>query len=116
MGRRTDQALLQLIGAARARLIIVSFAVYKVPEVAAALIACAQRGCNVAVIVESEAESGGKVTFEMPKALGARWLSTRGYTRGPNDFVRMWVTGSRPRFTRNAPSPIESAYWSRAPT
>lgn len=69
--RRTDQALLQLIAMARERLIIVSFAVYKVPDVAAALIACAQRGCNVAVIVESEAESGGKVTFEMSKALGS---------------------------------------------
>jgi len=69
--RRTDQALLQLIESARERLIVVSFAVYKVPEVAVALIACAQRGCDVAVVVESEAESGGKVTFEMAKALGS---------------------------------------------
>jgi phosphatidylserine/phosphatidylglycerophosphate/cardiolipin synthase-like enzyme len=69
--RRTDQALLQLINMARERLIVVSFAVYKVPEVAAALIACSRRGCDVAIVVESEAESGGKVTFEMSKALGS---------------------------------------------
>jgi phosphatidylserine/phosphatidylglycerophosphate/cardiolipin synthase-like enzyme len=49
----------------------VSFAVYKVPEVAAALIACAGRGCEVAVVLESEEESGGKVSFEMSQALGS---------------------------------------------
>lgn len=69
--RRTDQALLELIASARKRLIVVSFAVYKVPEVAAALIASAERGCQVAVVLESETESGGKVTFEMSQALGS---------------------------------------------
>jgi len=69
--RRTDQALLELIAMARERLIVVSFAVYKVPEVAAALVASAQRGCDVAVVLESEAESGGRVTFEMSQALGS---------------------------------------------
>lgn len=69
--RRTEQALLELIAGARERLIVVSFAVYKVPEVASALIACAGRGCRVAVVLESESESGGKVTFEMSQALGS---------------------------------------------
>jgi phosphatidylserine/phosphatidylglycerophosphate/cardiolipin synthase-like enzyme len=69
--RRTEQALLELIADARERLIVVSFAVYKITEVAAALVACAERGCRVAVVVESEAESGGKVTFEMSQALGS---------------------------------------------
>lgn len=69
--RRTEQALLELIASACERLIVVSFAVYKVPEVATALVDCAERGCNVAVVLESEAESGGKVTFEMSQALGS---------------------------------------------
>lgn len=69
--RRTEQALLELIAGARTRLIVVSFAVYKVPEVATAIVACAERGCDVAVVVESEVESGGKVTFEMSQALGS---------------------------------------------
>lgn len=69
--RRTDQALLELIGNASRRLIVVSFAVYKVPEIASALIACAQRGCEVTVVLESAAESAGKVTFEMSDALGS---------------------------------------------
>ena len=69
--RRTDQALLELIASAGKRLIVVSFAVYKVRDVADALIAAALRGCDVAVVLESEAESGGKVTFDMAPALGS---------------------------------------------
>ncbi len=69
--RRTDQALLELIARANRNLIVVSFAVYKVREVAGALIAAAQRGCDVAVVLESEAQSGGKVAFEMAAALGS---------------------------------------------
>lgn len=69
--RRTEQALLELIAATRERLIVVSFAVYKVPEVASALVVCAQRGCEVAVVVESESESEGKVKFDMAQALGS---------------------------------------------
>lgn len=69
--RRTDQALLELIAMARQRLIVVSFAVYKVPEVASALVAAAGRGCEVAIVLESEAESGGRVNYEMSQALGS---------------------------------------------
>jgi phosphatidylserine/phosphatidylglycerophosphate/cardiolipin synthase-like enzyme len=69
--RRTDQALLELIARANRKLIVVSFAVYKVREVADALIAAAQRACDVVVVLESEAESGGKVTYEMAAALGS---------------------------------------------
>lgn len=69
--RRTDQALLELIAAAREHLIVVSFAVYKVPEIAAALIAAAERSCEIMVVLESEAASGGKVSFEMSDALGS---------------------------------------------
>lgn len=70
--RRTEQALVELIGAARNRLIVMSFAVYKIPGIAAAIVACAERGCDVAVIVESSSESGGKVTFEMAPQLGTK--------------------------------------------
>jgi phosphatidylserine/phosphatidylglycerophosphate/cardiolipin synthase-like enzyme len=63
--------LLELLTGAIERLIVVSFAVYKVPEVAGALVACAEGGCDVAVVLESEAESGGKVTYEMSQALGS---------------------------------------------
>jgi hypothetical protein len=32
---------------------------------------CGQRGCDVAVVLESESDSGGKVTFEVAAALGS---------------------------------------------
>lgn len=69
--RRTDQALIELVNAAKRRLIVVSFAVYKVPAIAAALVSAASRGVSVAVVLESEAESGGKVDYEMTAALGS---------------------------------------------
>lgn len=69
--RRTDQALLELVNAAKQRLIVVSFAVYKVPAIADALVTAALRGVSVAVVLESEAESGGKVDYEMAAALGS---------------------------------------------
>jgi phosphatidylserine/phosphatidylglycerophosphate/cardiolipin synthase-like enzyme len=68
--RRTDQALLELVNGAKRRLIVVSFAVYKVAAIAAALVAAAGRGVSVAIVLESEAESGGKVSYEMATALG----------------------------------------------
>jgi phosphatidylserine/phosphatidylglycerophosphate/cardiolipin synthase-like enzyme len=68
--RRTDQALLELIRGARARLVVVSFAVYRVETVASALVAAAERGVDVAVVLESAIESGGSVRYEMAAALG----------------------------------------------
>jgi phosphatidylserine/phosphatidylglycerophosphate/cardiolipin synthase-like enzyme len=69
--RRTDQALIELISNAKRRLIVVSFAVYKVSAIASALVSAASRGVSVAVVLESEAESGGKVNYEMAAALGS---------------------------------------------
>ena len=68
--RRTDQALLQLINLASKRVIVVSFAVYNVPNVAATLEAAARRGVVVDLVVESEVASGGKVTFDGWKKFG----------------------------------------------
>ena len=62
--RRTDQALLQLINAAKSRLLVVSFAVYKVPMVAAALRRAGRRGVGIDVVVETQEASGGKMSFD----------------------------------------------------
>jgi phosphatidylserine/phosphatidylglycerophosphate/cardiolipin synthase-like enzyme len=59
-----------VINAAHERLIVVSFAVYRVPDVAAALIRAAERGARVDVILESEAASGGRIAYEMSEQLG----------------------------------------------
>jgi len=93
--RRTDQALLELIARASRKLIVVSFAVYKVREVANALIAATQRGCNVAVVLESEVESGGKVMFEMAAALGSDVAAHARLYTWPHDLRPETGAGKR---------------------
>lgn len=68
--RRTDQALLALIQQAKTSVIIVTFAAYKVPHIAAALVAAAARGVKVTLILESLEESDGKVTVSAITGLG----------------------------------------------
>ena len=70
--RRTDQALLALIQQAKTSIIIVTFAAYKVPQIAAALVAAAARGVQVTLILESMEESDGKVTVSAITGLGEK--------------------------------------------
>lgn len=93
--RRTEQALLELIGRADRTLIVVSFAVYKVSQIADALIAATQRGCDVSVVLESEAESRGKVTFEMASALGSDVASHAKLYSWPYELRPETGTGKR---------------------
>ena len=69
--RRTDQALLQLINSATHSLLIVSFAVYKIPTIATALIQAAQRGVSIQICVEAPEPSGQTMAYDTIKALGA---------------------------------------------
>ena len=69
--RRTDQALLQLIKEAQQRLLVVSFAVYKVRNIVDALIEAAREGVEISILLESSDESEGKLTFDAMKAMGA---------------------------------------------
>ncbi len=68
--RQTEDALLELIEAARERLTVVAFALYKVPYVRDALVTAARRGVALRVIVESPEASEGKVTFDGLRSLG----------------------------------------------
>lgn len=60
--RRTQQALLEVIESARDELWLVSFAAYRVDSICAALVAAAERGCKVRVLLESDLESDGKLS------------------------------------------------------
>jgi phosphatidylserine/phosphatidylglycerophosphate/cardiolipin synthase-like enzyme len=51
--RRTEQAILQVLDAARERITLVSFAVYRIPNVAEALIRAAARGVTLTVVIET---------------------------------------------------------------
>lgn len=69
--RRTDQVLLQLIREAEQALTIVSFAVYKIPAIAQALMSAINRGVAVRIIAETPESSEGKIPFGVSAALGA---------------------------------------------
>ena len=69
--RSTGPALLELIRGARQSVYLVTFAAYKVPEVADALADAVRRGVRVVFVLESDAASGGKVDFDpLPHLVG----------------------------------------------
>ncbi len=59
--RRTEQSLLQVITSARRELWVVSFAAYRVRSICEALVEAGRR-CTVRLVLESEAESDGRLT------------------------------------------------------
>jgi phosphatidylserine/phosphatidylglycerophosphate/cardiolipin synthase-like enzyme len=61
--RRTDQALLQLIREASEELTIISFAVYKIPELIEALNEATFRSVKIRIIAENPESSEGKISF-----------------------------------------------------
>lgn len=62
--RSTGPALLELIRGARHSVYLVTFAAYKVPDVAAAIGAAVDRGVRVVFVLESDSVSEGKVDFD----------------------------------------------------
>lgn len=68
--RHTEQVLLQVIDAAQQTLHVVSFAVYKVKDIARALVRAAERGVTIHIYLETPDASQGKVAFDTIGALG----------------------------------------------
>lgn len=87
--RRTDQALLQVIHAARQRLLVVSFAVYKIANIRQALVQAAERGVNISICVEAPEPSEGRMTHDTIRALGKRVAQ--------NATVYIWPKDKRPQ-------------------
>jgi phosphatidylserine/phosphatidylglycerophosphate/cardiolipin synthase-like enzyme len=85
--RRTEQALLQVINTASARLTIVSFVAYKIPAVRDALSAAADRGVSVRLILEGADVSEGQRAF--------RTLRTFGRTLADRSTVYVWPREKR---------------------
>ena len=86
--RRTAQVLQSVIDEARHDLLIVSFAVYDIPEIGAALLRAAQRGVRLSLVIESPQASAGKVAYDGLAAFGA---AVRAAAR-----VYQWPLASRP--------------------
>jgi len=87
--RRTEQVLLQLIREAQHSLTIVSFAVYKVPEIAQTLVAAMNRGVYVTIIAETPEETSDPVPFGIEAGLGAE-VAKRAQ-------IYVWDRAKRPR-------------------
>lgn len=68
--RRTEQAILQVLDAAKHRITLVSFAVYSIPNVAKSLVLAAKRGIQLTVIVETPDKLGGQNEYNTIRALG----------------------------------------------
>lgn len=68
--RRTEQAILQVLDSARTRITLVSYAVYKIPNVCAALVRAARRSVPINVIVETPDRLEGEHEYNTLQALG----------------------------------------------
>jgi len=66
--RLSRAALLEVIGLARHRLILVSYAAYKVNDLVGALLAAHGRGVDVRFVLETAEASGGALTFDASAA------------------------------------------------
>src|SRR5690606_4780333 len=63
--RRTEQALLQVINAAKKALFITSFVAYDVASIVKALNLANERGVVISMLLESSLEHGGSITFDV---------------------------------------------------
>jgi cardiolipin synthase A/B len=69
--RLTRAALLEVIATARYRLILVSYAAYKVDDLVQALAAACARGVDVRFVLETSELAGGALSIDASKAFGA---------------------------------------------
>ena len=63
--RRTEQALLQVINAAKSTLFITSFVAYDVSSIVSAMNAAIDRGVVVSMLLESSQDHGGSISFDV---------------------------------------------------
>lgn len=68
--RRTDQALQEVIAAARRELLLVSFAIYMTPHIERGLVAAAGRGVRIRIALETPAASAGRIDYDTVRSLG----------------------------------------------
>ena len=84
--RRASQVLLDLIGSAQDRLIVVTFASRHIGYIDSALRDAAKRGVRLAFLLENHEASGGRLTHDAVSA----------YSAIPNSTLYEWPTKNRP--------------------
>lgn len=68
--RHTEQAILQVLNSAKEKVLLVSYAVYAIPNIRDAVVRAAQRGVKITVIVETPSETDVKNEYSTLRALG----------------------------------------------
>jgi phosphatidylserine/phosphatidylglycerophosphate/cardiolipin synthase-like enzyme len=68
--RQTEQAILEVVNLATKRLTVVSYAVYRIPRIRGALVAAANRGVVIRLIVETPNRIEGQGEYDCLLALG----------------------------------------------
>jgi phosphatidylserine/phosphatidylglycerophosphate/cardiolipin synthase-like enzyme len=68
--RRTEQAVLQVLDSARQRITLVSYAVYRIPNIRELLVQAAHRGVRISIIVETPDKLEGQNEYSTLRALG----------------------------------------------
>lgn len=87
--RQTEQAILEVVNTAVRRLTVVSYAVYRIPRIREALVAAANRGVNIRLIVETPNRIEGQGEYDCLMALGDNVASACS--------VYYWPQDNRPR-------------------
>ncbi len=77
--RQTEAALLQIINSAQRTLWIVTFAAYRVDSLVQALQRAAARGVALNFVVETSADSEGKLSFDAAEAFRQLSVNSRVY-------------------------------------
>lgn len=68
--RRTEQVVLQLLDQAKERVLLVSYAVYRIPNIRQALVSAAKRGVRITVVIETPDRVEGEGEYDTLRALG----------------------------------------------
>jgi phosphatidylserine/phosphatidylglycerophosphate/cardiolipin synthase-like enzyme len=68
--RRTEQAILQVLNSAQSRILLVSYAVYSIPNIQDAVVRAAKRGVKITVVVETPEKLDVENEYSTLQALG----------------------------------------------
>jgi len=68
--RQTEQAILQVLNSAQRRILLVSYAVYAIPNIQDAVVRAAQRGARITVVVETPSKLAAQNEYSTLQALG----------------------------------------------
>lgn len=97
--RQTEQALLEVINAAKASLFITSFVAYKVPSIINALDIAIQKGVAVSMLLESSDKHGGAISVDaigkiselLPQVVVYHWANKTDESEGAKVHAKVAV-------------------------